>query len=205
MSYPGSSFLGRLLYITMNSSATIRFHLNHIRSVKEVCCTKLEKYMRTNQQDTDNNPKPVTDILTVHCSTFVHVDNLLSRYLSWHLSENCKQYTVTHVSAKHFIFNCVVNFYGRLLVYQIVSNACYWKWITGIITVLYLNVLMCFYTSMCLHSPQWVGSTVYVTHVNDVFNNMLMYGVTITLNENFYKTVLLLSHFPCLDFSRFLR
>ena len=35
-----------------------------MRSVKEVCCTNLKEYMRTNQQDTDNDPKPVTDILT---------------------------------------------------------------------------------------------------------------------------------------------
>jgi len=68
LSYPGSSFLGSLLYITVLSCHKfIRFHLNHIRSVKEVCCTHLKEYMRTNQQDTDNDPKTVTDILTAIC------------------------------------------------------------------------------------------------------------------------------------------
>jgi len=38
-----------------------------------------------------------------------------------------------------------------------------------------------------------------------MFNSILMYGVTITLNEKFFKTVLLFTYFPCLDFSRFLR
>jgi len=60
----------------------------------------LKKYMRTNQQGTDNNPKPVTDILTADCNTFVHVDTLLSRYLIWHLSDNCKHYTVKYME-KH--------------------------------------------------------------------------------------------------------
>ena len=41
--------------------------LNHIRNVKEDCCTNLKKYVRTNQEDTGNDPKPVTDILTAIC------------------------------------------------------------------------------------------------------------------------------------------
>jgi len=50
----------------MNSSCHrfSRFHLDHIRSVKDVCCTNLKEYMSTNQQDTDNGPNPVTDIVT---------------------------------------------------------------------------------------------------------------------------------------------
>ena len=55
---------------------------------------------------------------------------------------------------------------------------------------------------MSLHSQQWVGAICYVTHVNDV-NEMVMYGVTLKLNENFYKTVWLFTQFPCLDCSRF--
>jgi len=61
--------------------------------------------MRTNQRDTDNKTKPVTDILTAHCNSFVHVDNLLSRYLIWHLSENCKQYTVKYMEKHMFLQN----------------------------------------------------------------------------------------------------
>jgi len=39
--------------------------------------------MRTNKKDTDNDPKPVADLLTAmtHCNTFVHVDNSLSIYI----------------------------------------------------------------------------------------------------------------------------
>jgi len=61
--------------------------------------------MRKNQQDTDNNPKPVTDILPAHCNSFVQVDNLLSRYRIRHLSENCKQYTVKYMDKHMFMQN----------------------------------------------------------------------------------------------------
>jgi len=45
----------------------------------------------------------------------------------------------------------------------------------------------------------------FMSHMWMIFNNMLMYSVTKTLNENFYKTVLLFSHCPCLDFSKCFR
>ena len=68
LSYPGNSFLGLLLYITVNSSCHkfIRLHLNHIRSIK-IVLHKLEKIYATNKQDKANDLKHVTDILTALC------------------------------------------------------------------------------------------------------------------------------------------
>ena len=105
-----------------------------------------------------------------HCNTFKHVYHLFSRYLSWQLSENCKQYTVKYMKkntcfCKTVIFKFVVKFYRCLWAYQIVTLA-----IAKNNRFLYLNVLICSHTSMCLHvhSQQWVGFIFNVTHVHDV-------------------------------------
>ena len=46
-------------------------HIYQVSSQSHEKCTsvlhKLEKNMRTNQQDTDNDPKPATDIVTNIC------------------------------------------------------------------------------------------------------------------------------------------
>jgi len=36
-------------------------------------------------------------------------------------------------------------------------------------------IRMCFYTFMCLHSPHWVGSIVYVASVNGILRYACMY------------------------------
>ena len=64
--------------------------------------------MQTNQQDTNNDPKPVADILTAIYAPlqyFCTCRQVLSRYLIKHLSENCKQNTVKYMEKHMFLQN----------------------------------------------------------------------------------------------------
>jgi len=54
-----------------------------------------------------------SDCYIPHCNTFYNVYHVLSRYLIWHLSENCKQYNLSTWKntcfCKTFIFNCIAS------------------------------------------------------------------------------------------------
>ena len=84
------------------SQWTIVPHIYQVSSQSHNKCKrsllyKLEKIYADKPTRHRKRPKACdwhTDCCMPHCNTFVHVNNLLSRYLIWHISENCKQYTV---------------------------------------------------------------------------------------------------------------
>ena len=149
LSYPGSFFLGTLLYITVNSSCYkfIRFNLNYIRNVKQECCTNLKKYVRTNQADTGKDSKPVTDILTAICpiAILLYMQTICCQETYFDISLK----TVSNILLSIWKDTCFCKKILSKNAYQLIKQSATLA-IAYELPILYFYVLMCSHTCMYL-------------------------------------------------------